>query len=235
MGEKYSDPRDLPVPTKPPMSNTPPKRLFALDSGSPISSVALAWDGDVLTREFALGDSSKLLLPLLDELLAEVGGQLNQLEGLLALRGPGSFTGLRVGLATVLGFHQALGIPAGTATTFEALAWQARRRGVTEGTIYAAVDALRGEWFSQGFDAATLEPLAEPKIRPVEEIAKLEASCIIGSALNGFAPLPTLETEPLASDLLGLAGRSRFAWNPSELTQPLYLRPPAAAQSARRL
>ena len=97
-------------------------RLFAIDSGSPVSSVALAWDGELLTRKFAVGESSKRLLPLLDEVLSEAGGRLEQLEGLVGLRGPGSFTGLRVGLATLLGLHQSLKLRAGTATTFEARA-----------------------------------------------------------------------------------------------------------------
>lgn len=211
------------------MPDSPPSRIFAVDSGSPTSSVALAWDGDVLSREFSVGDSSKLLLPLLDEMLAEVGGKLSELEGLVAARGPGSFTGLRVGLAMVLGLYQALGIPAGTVTTFEALAFQARRRGVTEGTIYAAVDALRGEWFVQGFEAGTLEAVGESEILPANQLAELGAPCVIGFALDGVASVPTLEAEPLASDLIALAGNSGFAWDPISLTRPLYLRPPAAA------
>ena len=218
-------------------------RLFAIDSGSPVSSVALAWDGELLTRKFAVGESSKLLLPLLDEMLSEAGGRLEQLEGLVGLRGPGSFTGLRVGLATLLGLHQSLGLRAGTATTFEALARQAQRRsGATQGRILAAVDALRGERFMQSFDAATLQPLGEPEIRSDDDLAHFGPSSVIGFGLqplralierdgsSGTRPndLVLCDAEPLAADLAAIAAEPGFAWNASELTRPLYLRPPAA-------
>ena len=220
-------------------------RLFAIDSGSPVSSVALAWDGDLLTREFALGESSKRLLPLLDEMLAEAGGRLEQLEGLVGLRGPGSFTGLRVGLATLLGLHQSLGLRAGTATTFEALARQAQRRsGATQGRILATIDALRGERFMQSFDAATLQPLGEPEILSDDDyLAHFGPSSVIGFGLqplralierdgsSGTRPndLVLCDAEPLADDLAAIAAEPGFAWDASELTRPLYLRPPAAA------
>ncbi|MCH7666486.1 MAG: tRNA (adenosine(37)-N6)-threonylcarbamoyltransferase complex dimerization subunit type 1 TsaB [Acidobacteria bacterium] len=219
-------------------------RLFAIDSGSPVSSVALAWDGDLLTREFAVGESSKRLLPLLDEMLAEASGRLQQLQGLVGLRGPGSFTGLRVGLATLLGLHQSLKLRAGTATTFEALARQAQRRsGATQGRIFAAIDALRGERFIQGFDAATLQPLGEPEIRSDDDIAHLGPGSVIGFGLqplrasierdggSGILPdaLVLCDAEPLAADLAAIAAEPGFAWDASELTRPLYLRPPAAA------
>ncbi len=219
-------------------------RLFAIDSGSPVSSVALAWDGELLTREFAVGESSKLLLPLLDEMLSEAGGRLEQLEGLVGLRGPGSFTGLRVGLATLLGLHQSLGLRAGTATTFEALARQAQRRSAaTQGRVFAAIDALRGERFIQGFDTATLQPLGEPEIRSDDEIAHLGPSYVIGFGLQPLRALVERDSgsgtradalvlwnaEPLAADLATIAAEPGFAWDPSGLTQPLYLRPPASA------
>lgn len=224
-------------------------RLFAIDSGSPVSSAALAWDGELLTREFAVGESSKLLLPLLDEMLSEAGGRLEQLQGLVGLRGPGSFTGLRVGLATLLGLHQSLKLRAGTATTFEALARQAQRRsGATQGPIWAAVDALRGERFMQSFDAATSQPLGEPEIRSDDEIAHLGPGSVIGFGLqplralverdggSGFRAdaLVLWNAEPLAADLAAIAAEPGFAWDPSELTQPLYLRPPAAAMLSTR-
>ncbi len=107
------------------MTDTPllhPLHL-ALDTGSPTVSVALARGGIVVAeRSVAMDRSSALLLALVQEVLTEAGARLTDLAGIAALRGPGSFTGLRIGLATVLGLHQALGVPATALETLRALA-----------------------------------------------------------------------------------------------------------------
>lgn len=218
-------------------------KIFAIDSGSPVSSIALHWEGGLLSREFSVGDSSRQLVPGLDELLAEAGQELEQLQGLAALRGPGSFTGLRVGLATVLGLHQALGVRATTVTTLEALAYQARRRARTQASrIVAAVDALRGERFAQSFDSLTLEPLSEPAIQTDRALAELTDVVVVGFALGPIRSLAEdqtgpgaqpgrselLEAEPLAADLAHIVADLDQVWDPAGLTRPLYLRPPAA-------
>ncbi len=239
--EKYSD-------TAGSRSKRGKPRMFAIDTGSPVSSLVLAWDGAVITRELSVGDSSTRLLPELDLMLAQAGARLERLGGLVGLRGPGSFTGLRVGLAVLLGLHQALRIRAAAPTTFEALARQAQRRARTTRTpIYAAVDALRQERFVQRFDGNTLEPLGEPEIRSEQEIARLEGGLVIGFDLTALRtlvedsrdgrgargePPAILEAEPLAPDLLAIATGPDFIWDESELTRPLYLRPPAAAATS---
>ena len=90
--------------------------LLAIDSASPRVSVALGELGADLrllaTRDEVVERSSTRLLQLIREVLEEAGKKPQDLEGLLALSGPGSFTGLRIGLSTAFGFHQALGIPA---------------------------------------------------------------------------------------------------------------------------
>ncbi len=234
---KYSDP-----PGNDCASET--TSLFAIDSGSPASSVALLWNGGLQTREFGVGESSGRLLSDLDELLALAGGSLVDLSGLVALRGPGSFTGLRVGLATILGLHQALGTPATAVTTFEALAWQARRRrGASRSPIATAVDALRGERFVQTFDGTSLEPLEEPTIRSDATVAALPEAWVIGfglSRIRALARTPEaearlIEAEPLATDLAARASTPPFEWDAALLTEPLYLRPPAVtARPVRR-
>ncbi|HEV8631386.1 MAG TPA: tRNA (adenosine(37)-N6)-threonylcarbamoyltransferase complex dimerization subunit type 1 TsaB, partial [Thermoanaerobaculia bacterium] len=109
-------------------------------------SVAVArGDRVVAARAGAQRESSSQLIDWIDAALREAALELRDLAGAVALRGPGSFTGLRVGLATLLGFHQALGLRATGLPTLQVLAAAAPagRR------VLALVPAGPGEWFAQ--------------------------------------------------------------------------------------
>ena len=106
-----------------------PSPLLALDTGSPLVSVALARDGAVVaSRSIEQERSSVRLLEMVQEVLTEAGIGVRDLGGIAVLRGPGSFTGLRIGLATVLGLHQALGVPATAIPSLPVLAASAGER-----------------------------------------------------------------------------------------------------------
>jgi tRNA threonylcarbamoyladenosine biosynthesis protein TsaB len=213
---------------------------LALDTGSPTVSVALARGGVPLAvRSVAMDRSSALLLVLVHEVLAEGGAKLADLAGVAALRGPGSFTGLRIGLATVLGLHQALGVPATALPTLRALAAASGGPGV----VIAAVDALRGDWSAQAFvfDPSELlpRPLGEPVLVPGPELPALAAGrkgerLVTGFGVSRLGELPgwpadlrLAEAGPLAAAAARLAADPETAWDPSLLTSPLYARPPA--------
>jgi len=127
-------------------------------------SVAVGRGGDTLAvRAAPQQRSSTQLLALVAEALAELGARPADLAGVVALAGPGSFTGLRVALATALGFHQALGVPALAVPTLAAMA---AASGAPAGSlVIAAVDALRGEWSARAFRAGPVpEPLGEMEL-----------------------------------------------------------------------
>jgi tRNA threonylcarbamoyl adenosine modification protein YeaZ len=166
---------------------------------------------------------------MIDALLSEVDAEVGQLGGILALRGPGSFTGLRVGLATCLGFHQALGIPATTLTTFEALASLSPERDLT---VLAVIESIRQTWLGQSFRAGNVpEPISEPRSLTDDELAAHDADVLIGFGLTDHPRRATrafkgelLNAPPLASRALVLRDRKQDErWDPSGLVQPLYL------------
>src|SRR5260370_987992 len=133
--------------------------VLALDAGSPLVSVAVGRGGDTLAmRAVPQQRSSTQLLALVAEALAELGARPADLAGVVALAGPGSFTGLRVALATALGFHQALGLPALAAPTLAAMA--AASDAPAGGLAIAAGAARRGEGSVQ---AVRPRPVAAPR------------------------------------------------------------------------
>ena len=100
-------------------------KVLAVETATSWQSVAILDGSRVLTRQDqdAAGSHAKLLLPTIDQLLRETGLTLNQLDGLVGSIGPGSFTGLRVGLATLLGFRTISRLPLAVVPTLEGLAW----------------------------------------------------------------------------------------------------------------
>ena len=120
--------------------------LLIIDSSSPLLSVAVGRPPLALVElESHSSRSSTALMSLIDDCLGQSRIALAHLGGVIVLSGPGSFTGLRVGMSIALGFHQALGLRAGTISTFIGLASQAPDPNKP---CLAMVRALRGEWFS---------------------------------------------------------------------------------------
>ncbi len=108
-------------------------RVLAVDTATGRQSVAILDGTRVLVRsdEDARGAHARWLVPTIDRLFAESGVALSALDGLAVSIGPGSFTGLRVGLATMMGFRTVAGLPLAAVPTLEALAWNHREAGRT--------------------------------------------------------------------------------------------------------
>lgn len=210
-----------------------PDPLLLLDTGSPLVSVAVARGGVVVAaRSIEQQRSSAHLLDLIGEALAEAGITVRDLGGIAALRGPGSFTGLRIGLATVLGLHQALGVPATALPSLQVMAMSAM--GAEVEIVIAAVDALRGDWSAQAFAAGPVpRPLGGMELLPGAELPRLaegRATAIVGFGVSRLADLPglrLLEPGPLAPAAARVAADPGTEWNPALLTSALYSRPPA--------
>ncbi|HHY94186.1 MAG TPA: tRNA (adenosine(37)-N6)-threonylcarbamoyltransferase complex dimerization subunit type 1 TsaB [Firmicutes bacterium] len=98
--------------------------ILGLETATRVTSVALVKDDQVLV-EYAYGGPlkpSQVLMVLVDRALADAGIQRGQVEALAVSNGPGSFTGLRLGLGTAKGLAYALGIPVVGISTLEAMA-----------------------------------------------------------------------------------------------------------------
>ena len=122
--------------------------ILAADTSLPILSVALV-DGDALVGAMALegrGSRNEKLLPAIDWLLAENGVDRHRIDLFATTRGPGSFTGVRIGLATLQGLALALGKPMCAMSTHEAAAHG------EPGSVAVVDDAGRGEFYVSTFE-----------------------------------------------------------------------------------
>jgi tRNA threonylcarbamoyladenosine biosynthesis protein TsaB len=130
--------------------------ILAADTSLPLLSVALVRD-DVLLGAVALegkGSRNEKLLPAVDWLLTESGIDRREIELFAVTRGPGSFTGVRIGLATMQGMAMALGKPLCAMSTHEAIALGEEPVHQRQRTLIYD-DGGRGEWYLSMFEGET--------------------------------------------------------------------------------
>jgi tRNA threonylcarbamoyladenosine biosynthesis protein TsaB len=163
--------------------------LLALDTATEQGSLALLEDGQV-AGELSLaaaGSYLRHLLPAAEDLLARRGKSLTHLNALAVSRGPGNFTGLRIGLATVQGLALALNLPVAAISTLSVLAAQFPWRSEPVGVL---MDAKRQEVYFAGFrcPGLTPEPLGEPERLPAGQVAQrlLPPMLLTGPGLTAY-------------------------------------------------
>ncbi len=128
--------------------------LLALDTSTPLVSVALLVDGRVVadaTSDRPLQHGERLA-PMIREALERVGATRRDLTAVATGVGPGPFTGLRVGVVTARMLGLALGIPVSGVGSLDVLALRAVDEGVAE-PFLATLDARRKELFWAAYDA----------------------------------------------------------------------------------
>lgn len=211
--------------------------LLALDTGSAIVSVAVGDPDRCGVLSAPQGRSSRELIAMIDELLSSAGMGPGDLAGVGAASGPGSFTGLRVGLATALGLHQASGVRAGAVSTFEILAahyFERSRNGDTE--VLAVIDGLRERWYTQPMrlrEDGRVLAAGPPETRTRDDLSRGRLP-LVGHGISRLsAPAGAVEAAELAPTLLRLMAGGTFSWDGEALTEPLYIRPPATSASTR--
>ena len=162
-------------------------RILSIDTATPCCSVALAEDGVVRAAAVDAGGvtHSRHLMGLVDAVLASAGWRLSQIDGFGVTRGPGSFTGIRIGMSAVMGMAQAVERPVVGVSALETLAWPLLQGGAP---VCALIDARRREVYCgvyrlAGEGQGALETLVPDQvITPVEALAQVPDPChFVGS------------------------------------------------------
>lgn len=162
-------------------------KLLAIETATLTASVAIVTESETLaTRERAVSTHSDVLLTLIDAALRDAGIAIGDIDGVAVGAGPGSFTGLRIGMATAKGLCFANDVPLWTVSSLAALA---RDAGPHPGrAVVPVLDARKSEVFAAAFRVETDAP--EPRVRALTEERVLSPERL-GSLLEGL-PNPVL-------------------------------------------
>lgn len=217
-------------------------KLLAIDCAASLcaASVHDAVAGKELGRSVRdLGKGhAEHLMAVVTEALGQAGLSYADLGLIAVSTGPGSFTGVRVGVSAARGFSLALKIPAVGVTTLEALAAETRAV-LGPRTVLAALDAGRGEIHSGLYDEAGFA-LREPAVLTLAEAATLAASgqiALTGTAARLIADAVVVDKifefgPMLATADIATYARLAAAKEPGDRPKPVYLRAPDAKPQA---
>ncbi|MFH1569157.1 MAG: tRNA (adenosine(37)-N6)-threonylcarbamoyltransferase complex dimerization subunit type 1 TsaB [Gemmatimonadota bacterium] len=217
--------------------------LLALDTATPAGSVALLEGERVLAaRHFDAGaHHSARLFVVVESALAAAGRRADEVEGVAVTIGPGSFTGLRIGLSAAKGFCLARSAPLAAVPTLEVLA---ARLPFCPHPVCALLDARRGEVYGALYDTSAGMPqlLEGPLAAAMDEVvarwlggpavctgdgAAAHAELLAGLAGARLAPAHCRRPDAATVGALGLERLRRGEAADLAAVEPDYLRTPA--------
>jgi len=216
-------------------------RILAIETATSLGSVALLQDSETVAviSEFVPRRHLEWLAPALQRLLGSAGWTVAQVEAVAVSTGPGSFTSLRIGIATASAWARARGIPAVGVPTLAAVALGTQ----APGAVCAMMDVRRGEVAAAVYagDGAA-RPIVDEVVGPVERVLRqLPAGPLTfsGDALAGYAEViagmrpdavlaPRAQWYPTAVSVgrLGWKRLSRGEHNDLYRLWPAYVRSP---------
>lgn len=227
-------------------------KLLAIDTATEACSAALSIDGELLERfELAPRSHTRLILPMIDSLLAEAGLARQAIDGLAFGRGPGSFTGVRIAAGVIQGIALGLDLPVAPVSTLAALAQDYFGRTTPTDVAFSAMDARMGEVFwgvyrrsSEGF----AELLGRESVGPADAVVFPDVRGagigtgwrvyheILSERLKGRVSGWETDNLPRAGAIavLGVRDFAAGLQVPVERAMPVYLRDKVAKKASER-
>ncbi|MEZ8142205.1 tRNA N6-adenosine(37)-N6-threonylcarbamoyltransferase complex dimerization subunit TsaB [Enterovibrio norvegicus FF-33] len=215
--------------------------ILAVDTATENCSVALKVGNETISRcEIAPREHTTKILPMVDSVLAEAGLKLNQLDALAFGRGPGSFTGVRIGIGIAQGLAFGANLPMVGVSTLAAMAQQAYRRNQAN-NVLATIDARMNEIYVGGYqrlENGDWKRVVEEAVLPPDHFRPTLSEDKWFTAGTGWQAYPDLASQlhlettdsgvlyPEAEDMLILAHHAleRGEAVDAEHASPVYLR-----------
>lgn len=224
--------------------------VLAIDTALSACSAAVLVEENGERRSCAQSEGlgrghAERLMDMIAEVMAEAGVAFTDLDRIAVTVGPGSFTGLRVGLSVARGLALVLKIPVVGVTTLAAIAAGARRHApagkVGQAGLRVVLDARRDEVYTQAFDAGGV-PVDEPRVARIADLVGRDPNdtLLAGSAARMLAEAANLDESLIVSEaawpeIEDVTTLGSLAEAGREAPVPLYLRPPDAKPQSRDL
>lgn len=154
-------------------------KILALESSATACSVALCKDGEIIAQNYQNSGltHSRTLLPMINDMLTNCGQSLDDVEVIAVAAGPGSFTGLRIGVATAKGLAWPSDKDCAACSTLESMAWPLVH--MDGKMIVCAMDARRKQVYNALFlaEQGALKRVSPDRAISLEELAEELAGC----------------------------------------------------------
>jgi len=214
------------------------RNILALDTSTSACSVACWMSNKVVAKDFKdLGRGhAEALVPMIASVMRDASIDYSQLDTVAVTVGPGTFTGLRVGLSAARGLALAISKPMVGVTSLEAIAHATQ---FSQRSVLAILDARRGQLYAQSFDS-DLRPVTSPLAVPAANIQSLAPPApfvVVGTGAIIARPLlmrsslgrddvifDSRVVSPQAAVVAEIASERKAV--DSRHIKPLYLRPP---------
>ncbi|MDD8017496.1 MAG: tRNA (adenosine(37)-N6)-threonylcarbamoyltransferase complex dimerization subunit type 1 TsaB [Bacteroidota bacterium] len=207
--------------------------ILAIETATEVCSVALVHHGDVVSSRSVNEKNvhSERLLSLIDAVLVEAHKKPKDIEEIAVSIGPGSFTGLRIGLSTAKGFAMAVNIPILAVPTLDGLAEEYRRTrsSVDEETFCALIDAKRSESFFAFYT------ISKNKIHRLTEYSITLKEEILASATARNAKIDQPLCNAVSVGLYAETNKKELKVSDFSHLEPMYLREFVATTPKKQL
>ena len=221
-------------------------KILSIDTASNLCTVAVL-ENEKCIKEIIVDDArnhSEKIMPVIEQALLESNLTLQNIDLIVCDKGPGSFTGIRIGVGTVLAFKDSLNIPCIGISSLQALTYNINENG----TICSLIDAKNNNVYFGVFEKKNniVTQLEEFSFKTIDEIIpilqKYNKIIFVGDGStqhkeflhSNFNTSTFSDKNDLSSFSLGLAGLSAYNKNINSDLMPLYLRKSQAERALEK-
>ena len=212
-------------------------KILSIDTASNLCTVALL-ENENCIKEIIVNDArnhSEKIMPIIEQILKETNLTLKDINLIVCDKGPGSFTGIRIGVGTVLAFQDCLNIPCIGISSLEALAYNVKKDGIIcslidakNSNLYLGLFKLENNEYTQidNFEFKTVSDVLDLLKKYKSPITFVGDGAVVHKDFlqANFTNCLFIDQNELSSYSLGIAGLNTYKKGIETSLMPLYLR-----------